>query len=95
MWDARGAAAAAVAGELVLATAALALLVRARPALRPSLGRPLRILLAGGAGGACALLGLPAAVEAALALGVFAALAFVLHAVPLELAQAFRAQRES
>jgi O-antigen/teichoic acid export membrane protein len=90
VWDARGAAAAAIAGELVLAGAALTLLVRARPSLRPSWGRPLRILLAGGAGAACALLGLPAAVEATCALAVFGALVFALRAVPWELLQAFR-----
>lgn len=90
LWDARGAAAAAVVGELVLAGVALTLLVRARPALRPSFGRAWRIVLAGVAAAGCAFLGLPPVVEAALAVGVFAGLAFLLRAVPVELLAAFR-----
>jgi O-antigen/teichoic acid export membrane protein len=90
VWDAKGAAVASVAGELVLALTAAVLLVRARPALRPSLARPARILLAAAGGAACAWLGLPPAVEALLALSVFAGLAWALRAVPAELLQAFR-----
>ena len=46
VWEARGAAIASIAGEAVLALTAVALLVRARPALRPAPGRMARILLA-------------------------------------------------
>lgn len=89
-WDARGAAIASVAGELVLALTAGVLLVRARPALRPTFSRPLRILVAAALGAACAFLGLPPAVEATLALLVFSGVAWALRAVPVELLQAFR-----
>jgi hypothetical protein len=65
--------------------------VRARPSLRPPLGRLGRILLAGGAGAAAGLLApVGAVVGAVLALVVFAAAAFALRTVPLELVHALR-----
>ena len=85
-----GAAVAAVVGELVLAGTCALMLMRARPALRPSLGRPLRIVLAAVVAAGCILLGLPPVAEAALAVTVFAALAWLLRAVPLELLEAVR-----
>jgi O-antigen/teichoic acid export membrane protein len=91
IFDAKGAALAAVVGELVLAAATATMLVRARPSLRPPLGRLGRILLAGGAGAAAGLLAPVGAVGGAvLALVVFAAAAFALRTVPLELLHALR-----
>ena len=92
--DEHGAAIAAVAGELVLATACAVMLVRARPALRPQLGRPLRTVVAGGAGLAAGLLtGLPDVAGAALAVVVFLVVAKLLRAVPDELLEAVRRYR--
>jgi hypothetical protein len=67
------------------------MLVRARPTLRPPLALMARILAAGAAGAAVGLL-LPVGdvVGAALAVLVFAAAAFALRAVPLELVHALR-----
>jgi O-antigen/teichoic acid export membrane protein len=90
-FGARGAAVAAVIGEATLALAAVVLLVRARPALRPS-GRPLlRVLPALLAGAAVGVIpGPPAAVSALLAVCVFAAVAVAAGAVPPELRDAVR-----
>ncbi len=89
--DAKGAAISAVIGELVLAATTATMLVRARPSLRPPLGRLARILAAGTAGAAAGLL-LPIGdiAGAAVALVVFSAAAFALHAVPLEVVHALR-----
>jgi O-antigen/teichoic acid export membrane protein len=93
--DAEGAAISAVVGELVLATITAAMLVRARPALRPPIGGLARVLAAGGAGAAAGLL-LPIGdvAGAVVAVVVYAAAAFALRAVPLELLHALRGGRE-
>jgi O-antigen/teichoic acid export membrane protein len=94
--DAKGAAIAAVAGELVLAVTTATMLVRARASLRPPLGGLARVLAAGGAGAAAGLLlPLGAVAGAAVALVVFMAAAFALRAVPLELLHALRGGRGS
>jgi hypothetical protein len=69
-------------------------LARARPALRPPLGRLARILVAGGVGAAAGLL-LPIGdvAGATVAVVVFAAAAFTLRAVPLELLHALAGRR--
>jgi len=85
-----GAAWAAVLGETTLAVVAGVMLVRTRPALRPNLRVPLRIIAAGGlAAGIALLAGLPPAFGAALAAAAFVALAFAFGAVPKELLAAF------
>lgn len=88
LWQADGAALAASAGEVVLAVAALAMLVRLRPALLPDLRYVPKLLLAAGAGGLCVLLPVPAALATVLAVAVYAAAAWLLKAVPLELLEA-------
>jgi O-antigen/teichoic acid export membrane protein len=91
LFDARGAAVAAVIGEAVLATLALVLLVRARPALRPDPRVPLRLLAAGLVGALAGLVpGPPDVVSAILAVAVFAVAAKTFGAVPAELWQAVR-----
>jgi O-antigen/teichoic acid export membrane protein len=92
-FDAMGAAGASVAGELALAATAGWLLVRARPALRPSLRRPLRIVGAAAVAGLCAFLPVAPALAAALALAVYGGLVLALGAVPTELLQALRPGR--
>jgi O-antigen/teichoic acid export membrane protein len=93
-YGAEGAAWAAVLGETTLAVVACVMLVRSRAALRPRLGAPLRILLAGGvAAGVGVLVGLPPVPDAVLAVAVFVAAAFALRAVPAELLAAL--QRKS
>ena len=89
--DAEGAAISAVVGEVVLATITAAMLVRARPALRPPVGGLARVLAAGGAGAAVGLL-LPIGdvAGAVVAVVVYAAAAFALRAVPLELLHALK-----
>jgi O-antigen/teichoic acid export membrane protein len=86
-----GAAVAAVVGELVLAGTCAAMLVRARPALRPGLRRPLRIVLAGlVAAGVGVIPGLPDVAAAAASGAVFLVVAKALGAVPDELTDAVR-----
>ena len=92
-WGAKGAAVAASTGEAVLATTALLLLVRARPAMRPHLGYVGRLALAGVAAAAVVLLPVPAVLEAAIALAVYLAAAWLGGAVPLELVHAFTRRR--
>ena len=89
-----GAAIAAVIGELVLAVSCLVMLVRARPQLRPQLGRPARLLAAGAIGAALALApGLPPVAAAALAALAFLGAAWAMRAIPAELPQALRRYR--
>jgi hypothetical protein len=91
LFDARGAAVAAVVGEAVLATLALVLLMRARPALRPDPRIALRMLAAGLVGALAGLVpGPPDAVSAVLAVLVFAVAARAFGAVPPELWMAVR-----
>jgi O-antigen/teichoic acid export membrane protein len=90
-FDAMGAALAAVIGEAALACAALVLLVRSRPALRPHSGPLLRVLPAIAAGAAAGVVpGPPDAVSAALAGGVFVGVAVATGAVPADVAAALR-----
>jgi O-antigen/teichoic acid export membrane protein len=88
LWEANGAAVAASVGEVVLATAALTLLARARPALRPDLRYVPKLLLAAGAGALCILLPIPDAIATVLALLVYGALAWLMRVVPIELLHA-------
>jgi hypothetical protein len=75
----------------VLAATTATMLVRAKPSLRPPVGRLARVLVAGAAGAAAGLLApVGDVVGAALALAVFAAAAFALRAVPLEVLHALR-----
>jgi O-antigen/teichoic acid export membrane protein len=90
---ASGAALAAACGEAVLASAALAALVRARPALRPNFGYVPRVALSAAAGSLLVLSPLPDAVDAVLGAGVFLAVAWVVGAIPAEVVQAFRRRR--
>ncbi|HEX5147210.1 MAG TPA: oligosaccharide flippase family protein, partial [Conexibacter sp.] len=80
--EADGAALAAAIGETLLAVAAMTMLVRARPALRPDLRYLPKLLLAAALGGACVLLPIPDAVAAVLALAVYALVAWLTRAVP-------------
>jgi len=91
--EADGAALAASIGETLLALAAMTMLVRARPALRPRLGYVPKLLLAAGAGGLCVLLPVPDAVGAVLALALYGAIAWGARAVPTELLEAFVRRR--
>jgi O-antigen/teichoic acid export membrane protein len=94
LWDEKGAALAAVLGELTLAATCLTLLVRARPGLRPQAGRPLKLLLAGVVAYAAGLVpGLPDVAAAAVSAAVFLGLAAVLRAIPDELLDAVRRYR--
>ena len=88
---AEGAAIAAVVGEATLATVALVLLVRARPALRPDPRPLLRILAAGVAGAAAGFAtGLPDVLATLLGLVVFAVVALAVRAVPSDVLAALR-----
>ena len=88
---AEGAAIAAIVGEATLATVALVLLVRARPALRPDPGPLLRIVVAAAAGAAAGFAtGLPPVLATLLALAVYAAVALAVRAVPADLLAALR-----
>jgi len=91
--EADGAALAASVGETLLAFAAMTMLVRARPALRPRLHYVPKLLLAAGLGGLCVLLPIPDAVAAVLAAGVYGAVAWSARAVPEELVGAFARRR--
>jgi O-antigen/teichoic acid export membrane protein len=92
-FEADGAALAASVGETILAVAAMAMLVRARPALRPDLRYVPKLLGAAAAGGACVLLPVPDAVAAVLAAGVYGGVAWLLRAVPVELLEALARRR--
>jgi O-antigen/teichoic acid export membrane protein len=93
--DAKGAALAAVIGELVLAATTVTMLVRSRPALRPRAGRLLRAVVAAALGGGAGALVLSVGdvAAAAVALAVYVAAAFALRAVPLELVHALARRR--
>jgi O-antigen/teichoic acid export membrane protein len=91
LFDARGAAVAAVVGEAALAALALVLLVRARPALRPHGRTALRVLAAGLVGALAGFVpGPPEVVSAILAVAVFGVAARAFGAVPAELWAAVR-----
>jgi len=88
---AKGAAVAAVVGEAVLALAVLIMLVRARPALRPSFGFAFRLAAAAALGAACVFIpGVPLLARAVLAAAVYSVVAFALGAVPAEVLDALR-----
>jgi O-antigen/teichoic acid export membrane protein len=93
--EADGAALAASVGETLLALSAMAMLVRARPSLRPDLRYVPRLLLAAALGGACVLLPVPDAAAAVLALAVYSATAWLLRVVPLELIEALVRRRSA
>jgi O-antigen/teichoic acid export membrane protein len=91
---AKGAAIAAVAGEAVLALATLAMLVRARPGLRPQVSFSIRVGISAAAGAVCVLIpGIPSLALAALAGLVYAATALLTGAVPVDALEAIRPQR--
>jgi O-antigen/teichoic acid export membrane protein len=93
LWAAKGAALAASVGEIALATAALAMLARARPGLRPRLAYVPKLLLATGAGALCVLLPVPDVLATVAALAVYVALAAALRTIPVELLQALLHRR--
>lgn len=84
-WGGVGAATATAIAELCLAGSAVWLLVRAHPALRPHWSFLFRILIAGLAAAAVALIPAPSVLLAAAGAVVYTALALALHAVPEEL----------
>jgi O-antigen/teichoic acid export membrane protein len=84
-WGGVGAATATAIAELCLAGSAVWLLVRAHPALRPQWSFLFRILIAGLAAAALALIPAPSVLLAAAGAVVYTALALALHAVPEEL----------
>lgn len=89
LYGARGAAIAAVAGEFLLALVSLMMLLRARPALRPSGRFLLKLAGAAGCGAACALIpGLPALGAAAIAAVVYGLVTLCTGAVPTEVSGA-------
>ncbi len=88
LWGANGAALAASVGEVVLALAALTLLSRAEPALRPRLHYVPKLLTAAAAGALCILLPGSDVFAAIAAVLVYAAVAWLLRAVPMELVEA-------
>jgi O-antigen/teichoic acid export membrane protein len=89
-----GAALAAVIGEFVLAATCAVMLVRARPALRPQGGRPLKLVAAGVLGFAAGLVpGIPDVAAAALSASVFLIAAWLLRAIPAELVEALQRYR--
>jgi O-antigen/teichoic acid export membrane protein len=92
LWlGAKGAAVAAVGGETLLALTALALLLRARPSLKPRLGFSLGILLAAALGASCVLIpGVPDLLKASLAGVVYLAVAWAAGTVPAEAVTAWR-----
>jgi O-antigen/teichoic acid export membrane protein len=92
-FEADGAALAASIGEVLLALASLTMLARARPALRPRLHYVPKLLLATAAGGLCALLPIPDALAAVVAVAVYGAVALLLRAVPAELLEALARRR--
>jgi O-antigen/teichoic acid export membrane protein len=93
LWDANGAALAASVGEVVLAVAALSLLARSRPALRPDLRYVPKLAAAAAAGAACILLPIPDALATAAAVVVYGGVALLLGAVPNELVEALLRRR--
>lgn len=88
LWEANGAAVAASIGEVVLAVAALTLLARARPSLRPDLRYVPKVLLAAGVAACSTLLPIPDVVATVMAVAVYAGLVFLLRVVPMELVDA-------
>jgi O-antigen/teichoic acid export membrane protein len=87
-FEAQGASIAAAIGEATLAIVTLVALVRARPALRPAVRNLPRVAVAAGAAVLLVLSPLPDVIDAALGGVVFLAAAYVLGAVPAELAGA-------
>jgi O-antigen/teichoic acid export membrane protein len=91
VYDATGAAIAAVVAEAVLAIALFVLLARADAALRPELEFLWKPALAGGLMAVCLLVpGLPVAVTALLGTAVFALAIWLTRALPAEVFDAFR-----
>jgi O-antigen/teichoic acid export membrane protein len=90
---AKGGALASVAGETALALAALVLLVRARPALRPDLRRAGRIVLAAAGALSCSLLPLSSVTATGIAVAVNIGLVVVLRAYSPGLVRALDPRR--
>lgn len=88
LWGANGAALAASIGEVVLAVTALTLLSKAEPRLRPDLSYVPKLLVAAAAGALCILLPGSDVIAAIAAVLVYAAIAWLLRAVPMELVEA-------
>jgi O-antigen/teichoic acid export membrane protein len=93
-WGGVGAATATVIAELCLAGSAVWLLVRAHPALRPRWSFLFRILVAGLAAAALAVIPVPSVVLAVAGAVVYSALALALRAIPEELLVEFRRVRQ-
>ena len=92
LWSSRGAAAAAVVAESVLAILVYAFLRRLKPAVAPRAGLLPRALLAAVPAFAIFALDLPWAAGTALALVVFAGLVVLLRAVPPDLVHGLRSR---
>lgn len=91
IYGARGAAVAAIAGELLLALVSLAMLLRAQPALRPDGRFVVKLALAAAGGLCCDLIPeLPALLTATISALVYALIAFSLGAVPSEATTAMK-----
>jgi O-antigen/teichoic acid export membrane protein len=89
-YEGQGAAIAGIVVEVVLLVALAGFLRAARPEVFPSLRFLWRPLLALAAGAATLLVPLPDLLDAAVALGVFALVAFAVRAVPAEVLLALR-----
>ena len=90
LWNARGAAAAAVIGEAVLAVLVYAFLRIRASAVAPGLGLVPRVVVAAIPAFVVVALPLPWELGLPLAIALFVTLALVLHAVPFELMHALR-----
>jgi O-antigen/teichoic acid export membrane protein len=90
LWDARGAAVAAVVGETVLAVGVFGFLHRNAPRVMPTLGLMPRVVAAAVPAFLVLLVPAPWEVDLALSLALFAALSLVLRAIPFELLHALR-----
>jgi O-antigen/teichoic acid export membrane protein len=93
-WGGVGAATATAIAELCLAASAIWLLIRRHPELRPHWLFLLRVLAAGLATAALALIPVPSVVLAVVGTIVYAVLALALRAIPEELLVEFRRVRQ-
>ena len=89
-YGAKGAAAAAIAGETALSIIEFVMLRRARPNIRVDVRFAPKVALAAGAGALCLLIpGVSELARAGAAVGVYAVVAFALGAIPVEVFEAF------
>jgi O-antigen/teichoic acid export membrane protein len=94
LFGADGAAVAAVAGEAVLALAALVMLLRAKPGLRPNLRFAIKLLPAAVLGTLCAFVpSVPTLAAAGIAIAVYSLTALGIGAVPKAATEAILAWR--